>query len=524
MRQGIDTINSVLKTLDLTILSTRNDSRFFIFKTWVIDSPNQSQINNMNPNTILELRDSFNLSLIPHSLPADAGLLFPNGIAITRNGISYYPSSVPFYGSSLQCNDLTLQEWQTLMASNHPFVPEMRYKSVYYSNYDAITFASNWTYIGFPQEVIFFATLPVANIINLLADTDVAETAYIKMYDANGKTLFSRNNKNDKHFHIINHQSSIYSIKYEIGIPDSYIAKKIQHVKNQILFFTGITAVFVLILSFLFAWRSSLPERSFLERIHMAGNTPTGFNVFTSLKKIYHDLAENISTEKNQLEMSLRIIETQTTLIRTQTIDKIKEALISGNEIMAKTILKDCTTVLPQPEDPLITAFLAKMLSAMIQDITTELKGIIKPLELPEYKPGNQREIFEQKYPEYFNRICESVRVNKNKNISTQGREVLAYINEHLYDPNLYITMVAAHFDISAPTLQKLVRQCTEKTFLDYVEKHRLDKASELLASTGDSVAQIAHICGFSSAATFSRSFKRIYGFPPSRLQEMHRS
>jgi AraC-like DNA-binding protein len=161
------------------------------------------------------------------------------------------------------------------------------------------------------------------------------------------------------------------------------------------------------------------------------------------------------------------------------------------------------------------------MLSAMIADLIKELSGVIPPIELPEYVLGNQAEVFEKKYPDCFARICENVRLHKEKNISTLGREVLAYINEHLYDPRMYITMAADHFNISAPTLQKLVKQCTDQTFLNYVEKRRLSRASELLSGTGDNIAQIARTCGFSSAASFSRSFKRIYGFPPSRLQEI---
>jgi AraC-like DNA-binding protein len=287
----------------------------------------------------------------------------------------------------------------------------------------------------------------------------------------------------------------------------------LQPVRNRIILFTVITAVFVIFLSFLFAWRSSLTERIFLERVRPAGTANTGINIFYNFKRIFLDLADRISTEESRLDISLRTIETQTALIRTQTIDRIRKALISGDEAMSLTILRDCVSALPKTEDPLIAGLLARMLSAMIRDINPRE-------ETPEYVPGSQEEIFGRYYPDCFTRICESVRVHKEKDISALGRKVLAYINEHLYDPNLYITMVADHFNISAPTLQKLVKQCAGQTFQNYVEKGRLEHACELLLNSTDTITHIASACGFSNSTSFNRSFNRIYGFPPSRFKE----
>jgi AraC-like DNA-binding protein len=115
--------------------------------------------------------------------------------------------------------------------------------------------------------------------------------------------------------------------------------------------------------------------------------------------------------------------------------------------------------------------------------------------------------------------ICENVQAHKENTMPALGREILAYINENFCDPGLYITMAATHFNISPSTLQKLVKQCTGQTFLSYVEKLRIDKACGLLSSSFDSITMIARACGFSNTTTFYRSFRRLYGFPPSRLQ-----
>lgn len=520
MEQGIGTFDSVLASLDLIIMSHQKDSRFSELRSWVNNPPGQSELNNISPITLLALRDSINLSLLSHPIPVNAGILFPNGMVVTRNTISHYPSTVPFYGFYLQCGNLTQEEWYHLLISGRPFIPAMSYTRVDNSTYEAITYVTNWVYMGFPKEATFFAVLPVEDIVRLLTDSDVAEMAYIRMYNANGDLLFTRGMKTTSRSHDVNRQSSTHSIRFEISIPDSFIAQKLQPVRNQILLFTCLTAAFIVFLSFLFAWRSSQPERSFLERVRPTGIAHSGFTVFSSLKRTYLDLADVISAEKSHLEISQRTIEAQTALIRTQTIDRIRKALLAGDETMSHTILRDCVAALPYPEDPLISALLNRMLSAMIWDLKEELPGIVPPVEPPDYVGGSQENIFEHYYQDCFTRICESVNLHKEKSISLLGRNVLAYINEHLYDPGIYITMVANHFNISAPTLQKLVKQCTGQTFLIYVEKRRLDRACELLQGSTKTISQIATACGFSSAATFSRSFKRIYGFPPSRLQE----
>jgi AraC-like DNA-binding protein len=284
------------------------------------------------------------------------------------------------------------------------------------------------------------------------------------------------------------------------------------------ILFACITAAFILLLSLVFAWRGSMPERTFLKRI---GSTRVirskNENMFMGLKQLYAELAENISAMDSRLESSLDIIENQTRLIRAQTIDRIRQALKFGDEAAACTILRDCSAALPKPEVPLIAGLVAGMLAAMLRELKAEYPELLAGVETPDYAPGAQEELFDRRFPACFARICECIRADKEKNISNFDYEVLDYINEHLYDPNLYITAVSERFSISPPTLQKLVRQNSGQTFLVYVEKRRLARACELLAGRHN-IAETAGICGFSSASSFSRAFKRSYGFSPSRL------
>ncbi|MNG24493.1 Arabinose operon regulatory protein [compost metagenome] len=50
-----------------------------------------------------------------------------------------------------------------------------------------------------------------------------------------------------------------------------------------------------------------------------------------------------------------------------------------------------------------------------------------------------------------------------------------------------------------------------------YLLRYRMDKACELLRSTGLTVAETARSVGYKDALLFSRMFKKVIGVPPSR-------
>jgi AraC-like DNA-binding protein len=528
MERGIGAVDSVLTALNNMVVSAGRDSRFLFFKFNVLENRDRSWDNGINPSVLTELRDLLNMPGLSSPLPMDMGILFPDGAAITRQSVFSPRIPVEFYGQFLQCGDLSHQEWVDLLVSGRPFIPARSYTSAYYGEYQGLTLTTHWSYAGFPEEIVFFAILPVEEMVSLITDQDVAAVGYIRVYDAKGKLLLARGGEGKGKFHRVTGQSSAYSFRYEIGVADFLINEKLRPLKNQMFLFSCITAGFVILLSLVFAWRSSMPERVFLDRIsstkiirseYEAYKNDSLFNLFKGLKRIYLEAAESITAADTRLESSLSVIESQTHLIEAQTIDRMRQALKAGDEAAACMILRNCAASLPKPEDPLITGLLAGMLSTMIREVEAEYSGLITPLDLPEYVPGRQEELFERQFPGCFSRICEHIRAYKERDISILGREVLRYINEHLYDPTLYITKVADHFRISAPTLQKQIKQSTGQTFLGYVEKRRLDRACDLLSNSRKSVTEIARACGFSHVSTFSRAFKQFHGFPPSRLQ-----
>ena len=200
--------------------------------------------------------------------------------------------------------------------------------------------------------------------------------------------------------------------------------------------------------------------------------------------------------------------------------EMIYNALYSGNEATACAILKDSIRSFPKLGDPLILNFISNMLSNMITQLKLENPQILFDIDIPIYIQGKHEYHFSYEYPECFKKICKNIKAHKEKSISNLSRKILDYIDQHLYDSQLYITMVSEHFNISAPTLQKIIKGISGQTFLAYVEGYRLKKARELLTEGKYAIQKIALDCGFSNTNSFYKAFRRHFGFSPSKIQK----
>lgn len=122
------------------------------------------------------------------------------------------------------------------------------------------------------------------------------------------------------------------------------------------------------------------------------------------------------------------------------------------------------------------------------------------------------------KLGEYVTALCEGLRLAK-AHISTFNDEILAYVDDHISDPNLYYQSVTDRFHISEKSLQCAMRETVNMSFAEYVENQRLDKAYRMLTKTDASVNDIAVQAGFALYNTFYKSFKRRYGCSPTEYR-----
>jgi AraC-like DNA-binding protein len=685
LRGGISVFDTTIMALNNTLVFTSGDSRFRILKYRPLHIGE-------NPFLLTELQRTFNGIILSHSLIADAGIIFSREVILTRQRMFLFPDLYSFYDEYIRCGDLSMAGWTGLLSSGKPIIPVRPYSSRDFGSYEALTFAVRWYFADEPGQNIMYATLPVKNIVPLIADGEVAARSYIRIYDTGGNILMdysggSKDREKEK-LHVLREESAAAPVSFEIGIPESVIKGKMRPVKNMMLIFALIAAGIIIILSLLFAYKGSEPMRGLLASIDATKNVKSEYEQYTKngslnflkgFRRVYTDLAKSISVVDARLENSLRTIEQQTHLVRERIFDKalrrgiygdgdqrefqsvfpdfpglfqlavvqydypgvpavqetaavqlrlintiksrldrifiqgldgnavvlllpvssgednwfprfqslrselnrqinlplsfslsdvfdkasdlprawrqlqfihvtpgiddlvsvgqmkddppgraqlplniytpqmIYLALCNGNDAAACAILEECMPLLSETGG-LVSGLVFNMLHDVIMLLKLENPSILLNINAPRYEGSRREDLFKKDFPGCFRQIAEKIRSNREDRITAFGRKILDYINEYLYDPELYSTVVLDHFDISQPTLQKLMKIVTGQTFLVYVETQRLTRAYEMLQTGKGTIQEVAAQCGFSKSDSFYKAFKRTYGFPPSDI------
>jgi transcriptional regulator GlxA family with amidase domain len=98
-------------------------------------------------------------------------------------------------------------------------------------------------------------------------------------------------------------------------------------------------------------------------------------------------------------------------------------------------------------------------------------------------------------------------------------REVQGWIADHLAD-DLCVAALAGRAGMSERHFTRVFREATGSTPAAYVEAVRVEAACRLLESSAQTVHAVARACGFASAETLHRSFKRIVQVTPGEYRE----
>lgn len=100
---------------------------------------------------------------------------------------------------------------------------------------------------------------------------------------------------------------------------------------------------------------------------------------------------------------------------------------------------------------------------------------------------------------------------------------VLEYIGEH-YASDLSLSDLCAVASLSAGHLNNRFRTTIGVAPMEYLRRHRLERAKLMLEETDLSIADVGEAVGYHDAFHFSRTFRRIEGLSPSRYRALRLS
>jgi len=101
--------------------------------------------------------------------------------------------------------------------------------------------------------------------------------------------------------------------------------------------------------------------------------------------------------------------------------------------------------------------------------------------------------------------------------------KALALLHRKPGDP-WTIASLASEVGISRSVLAERFRRYLSEAPIAYLTRWRLQLGAQMLASTNNSVLQIAAEVGYESEPSFNRAFKREFGLPPARFRSQSKS
>ena len=99
-----------------------------------------------------------------------------------------------------------------------------------------------------------------------------------------------------------------------------------------------------------------------------------------------------------------------------------------------------------------------------------------------------------------------------------QVAAVVGYISEHCAEP-LSMAEVSARFRMPESRFSRFFRRATGNTFVDFVNRVRINRACQLLMESDRYITHICYEVGFNNVANFNRRFLEIKGMTPSEFR-----
>ncbi len=117
--------------------------------------------------------------------------------------------------------------------------------------------------------------------------------------------------------------------------------------------------------------------------------------------------------------------------------------------------------------------------------------------------------------------LCSASLTVKNTQKPDDGllnRNILSYIREN-FTEDISLSSVASQFYMSEKYFSRYFKHTFKVTFVEYVNRLRIELAAKLLTESDLSVTEIALRCGYSGSSYFNKVFKSHMGVTPSQYR-----
>lgn len=210
--------------------------------------------------------------------------------------------------------------------------------------------------------------------------------------------------------------------------------------------------------------------------------------------------------------------------------DRSSRYLMANRTLMERCAFSDKSRLLGKTPSELFPQALATRYERQDQRVVQTGKPLLDLLELHLYPSRRRGWCLTNKYPVYDTKtgsIVGVAGVSRDVETSPRGLEARGYpelaaaleqLQERVGDPP-GVEELAAACGLSTHHFGQLVQRLFHLTPRQLLMKVRMDEALFLLATTTQSLADIALATGFCDQSAFTRHFRRLAGLPPGAFR-----
>ncbi len=126
---------------------------------------------------------------------------------------------------------------------------------------------------------------------------------------------------------------------------------------------------------------------------------------------------------------------------------------------------------------------------------------------------------------EKFMEIADTQSTGSKKVVDNANLKFLQTLTDivlmEIQNPDLSTALIAENLAISVSQLNRKMNSITGKSTMSYVLQVKLNKAKKMLQNSPESMADVAHACGFYDQNYFSRIFKKEFGITPTQYMKI---
>ncbi len=116
--------------------------------------------------------------------------------------------------------------------------------------------------------------------------------------------------------------------------------------------------------------------------------------------------------------------------------------------------------------------------------------------------------------------ICPSIITGQNQLETDRMNKIINFVIKN-FNREIHLSEAAEIANMAKNSFSRYFSQRTKKTFTNFVNEVRLNRASGMLIKTNKSVIEISMDCGFNNLSNFNRQFRKIYNQSPLTFKKM---